>query len=167
MVALFKFLLFYVIEMKYMAMIMEARSSAAGLPTSTSAQRRRLAQLQFRFFSSLFIAILAFWYLAFGLYRRKLVFIILYSFWTPQIIYNIITQSKKPLDKHYIYGNSITRLNLPLILFGLPGNFMHEIEPEFPLDHQLCVMLVIWVGIQTGLLVGQSWYGARFMIPAR
>lgn len=167
MVALFKFLLFYVIEMKYMVMIMEARSSAAGLPNTASELRRRLATLQFRFFSSLFVAIIGCWYLIFGSFRRKLVLMIMYSFWVPQIIYNIFTESKRPLHKHYIYGNSITRLNLPLILFGIPQNFMQEIEPEFPLDFQLCVMLIVWVGIQTALLIGQGKYGARFMIPAR
>ena len=167
MVALFKFLLFYVIEMKYMVMIMEARSSAAGLSNSASDVRRRLAALQFRFFTALFFSIVAVWYLVLGQYRRKLVFMIMYSFWVPQIIYNIYTESKKPLHKHFIYGNSITRLSLPLILFGIPKNFMQEIEPEFPLDYQLCAMLVIWVAIQTGLLMGQTKYGARFMIPAR
>ncbi len=167
MVALFKFLLFYVIEMKYMVMIMEARSSAAGLPNSASDVRRRLAALQFRFFSGLFLSIIGIWYFIFGQYRRKLVFMVMYSFWVPQIIYNIFTEAKKPLHKHFIYGNSITRLNLPLILFGIPKNFMQEIEPEFPLDHQLCLMLIIWVAIQTGLLMGQMKYGARFMIPQR
>ncbi len=167
MVALFKFLLFYIIEMKYMVMIMEARSRAAGLPNTASELRRRLAGLQFRFFSALFIAIVAFWYLIFGQFRRKLVFMIMYSFWVPQIVYNAFTESKKPLHKHYIFGNSFTRLNLPLILFGIPNNFMQEIEPEFPMDLQLCGMLIVWVGIQTGLLIGQGKYGARFMIPQR
>ena len=110
---------------------------------------------------------MAVWYLVVGQQRRKLVFVIMYSFWVPQIAYNIFTEAKKPLHKHYIYGNSITRLNLPLILFGIPKNFMQEIEPDFPLDFSLCVMLVIWVGIQTGVLIGQTKYGARFMIPAR
>lgn len=167
MVALFKFLLFYVVEMKYMAMITEARSSAVGQPSTASDMRRRFAALQFRFYSVLFLAIVGFWYLIVGQYRRKLVFMIMYSFWVPQIIYNVFTESKKPLHKHYIYGNSITRLNLPIIIFGIPKNFMQEIEPEFPLDFNLCWMLLIWVAIQTSLLMGQSKYGARFMIPAR
>jgi hypothetical protein len=167
MVALFKFLLFYIIEMKYMSMIIEARSNAAGLPNTASDVRRRLAALQLRFYSALFTAIVVVWYLILGEYRRKLVFMVMYSFWVPQIVYNIITESKKPLHKHYIYGNSITRLNLPLILFGIPNNFMQEIEPEFPTDFKLCAMLIIWVGIQTSLLMAQTKYGARFMIPAR
>lgn len=167
MVALFKFLLFYVVEMKYMAMIMEARSSAAGLPNSASDMRRRVATLQLRFYSALFITIIAIWYLIVGQYRRKLVFMIMYSFWVPQIIYNAITNSKKALHHHYIYGNSATRLGLPFILFGIPKNFMQEIEPEFPSDFTLCWMLLIWVAIQTGVLFGQSKFGARFMIPTR
>jgi hypothetical protein len=150
-----------------MAMIIEARSSAAGLSTSASEIRRRFASLQLRFYAVLIFTITAFWYLIIGQYRRKLVFFIMFSFWVPQIIYNVITESKKPLHKHYIYGNSMTRLSIPLILFGIPKSFMQEIEPEFPLDFTLCWMILVWIGIQTALLIAQSKYGTRFMIPAR
>jgi len=167
MVSLFKFMMFYVIEMKYMVIIVQARNNAEGNQPSASEARRRLAVLQFRFFTAFLSAIIAIWYLALGQGRKKLCFMVMYSFWIPQIIYNVITESKKPMHKHYIYGMSITRLSLPLILFGVPNNFMQEIEPEFPSDNWLCIMLTIWVGIQTALLIGQSKYGARFMIPAR
>ncbi len=167
MVGLFKFLLFYVVAIRYMAMIMESRSIARGLPTSTNDVRRRFATMQLKFYTGLFCVLIGGWHLAVGQQHRKIVFMLLYSFWVPQIVYNIVTETKKPLHIHYIYGNSITRLNLPLLLFGVPDNFMQEIEPEFPLDPSLCWMLVIWIAVQTGLLIGQSKYGARFMIPAR
>ena len=167
MVALFEFLLFYVVAMKYMAMIMEARSRAAGQPSSANDIRRRFAALQLKFYFVLLFALITTWYLGLVQYRKKFVFMTMYSFWVPQIIYNVITETKKPLHNQFIYGNSIIRLNLPLLLFGIPGNFMQEIEPELSLDFSLCWMLMIWIGIQTGLLVGQSKYGARFMIPAR
>jgi len=62
---------------------------------------------------------------------------------------------------------SITRLVAPLYMFAVQGNFLKEVYPESPTNVFMCQLLVLWVGIQAGILGGQSRYGARFFIPAQ
>jgi hypothetical protein len=62
---------------------------------------------------------------------------------------------------------SVTRLVVPLYLLALPGNFLKEVYPDTPSDIFTCQMLILWIGAQTAVLIAQSKYGARFMIPAR
>ena len=91
----------------------------------------------------------------------------MYSFWVPQILRNIITEARRPLHTSYIYAMSLTRLIAPIYTFAVPKNFYTEIEPDFPVDFFTCQVLIVWVGIQAAILIAQSKYGTRFMIPAR
>lgn len=163
-VAFFKLLIFCVIEMKYMAIIIQARNSSSG-GQPTDVLRRQLAMLHLRFYGALLVAFLLMFY-APGRYRVYYM-LVLYSFWLPQIVLNVITEAKTPLHKHYIYGMSLTRLVAPLYIFGLRNNFLKEVYPESETDRYMCQMVVLWVGVQTAILVAQGKYGARFMIPAR
>ena len=121
--------------------------------------------LHLRFYVALFGAFLAFFYA--GEKFRIPYNLLLYSFWVPQIVQNVITEAKRPLHNYYIYGMSLTRLVAPLYIFAEPNNFLKEVYPESPTDYRLCQLLVLWVGIQTAVLIAQGKYGARFMIPAR
>lgn len=165
MVAFTKLLMFCVIEMKYMVMIMQARLNAAGTNLSTEELRRRVAVMHTRFYFILFASIVGFWNIKDS--YRTLCVIIIYSFWVPQIIQNVITEARKPLHPTYITGMSLTRLIAPLYMLAIPNNFLVEIEPEFPHDPFTCQVLIVWVGIQAAVLMAQSKYGTRFMIPAR
>ena len=165
-VAFFKLLIFCVIEMKYMAIIIQARNSSNGNGGQTAEQlRRQVAVLHIRFYTALFFAFLLLFQVG-DKYRVPYV-LMLYSFWLPQIVNNIITEARTPLHTYYIYGMSLTRLVAPLYLFALPNNFLKEVYPEMTTDPLLCQLLVAWVGIQTAVLIAQGKYGARFMIPAR
>lgn len=164
-VAFFKLLIFCVIEMKYMALIIQARNNANN-PTHTQDDlRRQITLLHLRFYAALMIAIMLFWYI--GQTQRSVYVLGLYSFWVPQIILNAITEARKPMHPYYIYGMSGTRLIAPLYVFAVQKNFLKEVNPDFPSDPQMCQMLILWVFIQTAILVGQSKYGTRFMIPQR
>lgn len=163
-VAFFKLLIFCVIEMKYMALIIQARNASNGGNT-TELLRRQVAMLHLRFYVALFGAFLAFFYA--GERFRIPYNLVLYSFWVPQIVQNVITEAKRPMHNYYIYGMSITRLVAPLYIFAVPNNFLKEVYPESPTDLFMCECLVLWVGIQTAVLIAQGKYGARFMIPAR
>jgi len=165
MVAFLKLLIFCVIEMKYMVIIMQARLNAAGNNVSTNDLRRRVTAMHFRFYVALMAAIFGLWHLREN--HRTLCILVLYSFWVPQIIQNIITETRRPLHKNYIYGMSVTRLIAPIYTLAIPNNFFKEIEPDFPVDYFSCQMLVLWLGFQAAVLIGQSRYGARFMIPRR
>mmetsp|Transcript_6868 Transcript_6868/g.14993 ORF Transcript_6868/g.14993 Transcript_6868/m.14993 type:complete len:1215 (+) Transcript_6868:309-3953(+) len=159
-VAFFKLLIFCVIEMKYMAIILQARHGT----TTTEETQRRIAMLHLRFYSALMFAVFLFFYA--GERHRTVYIIALYSFWVPQIIHNVISQARRPMHHYYIYGMSISRLVAPLYLFGLPNNFLKEINPDHSVNVLMCELLVLWVGVQTAILIGQEKYGARFMIPA-
>jgi Ring finger domain len=147
-----------------MAMIMQARNSSNGGQT-TEVLRRQVAMLHLRFYVALFGAFLLAFYV--GETYRIVYALALYSFWVPQIILNVYTEAKNPLHTYYIYGMSLTRLVIPLYVFAVPNNFLKEVYPDAPTDHFLFEMVVLWVGIQAAILIAQSKYGARFMIPAR
>ena len=164
-VAFFKWLIFCFIEMKYWTLIVQARNSTNGGNTTTEQLRRQVAMLHCRFYGALFVAKVVFSFV--GEKYRILFALVLYSFWVPQIVQNVITEAKRPMHNWYIYGMSLSRLVAPLYFFAVPNNFLKEVYPESPTDPLMCELLVLWVGIQTAILIGQGKYGARFMIPAR
>jgi hypothetical protein len=163
-VAFFKLLIFCVIEMKYMAIIIQARNASNGGNT-VELLRRQIAMLHLRFYVALISSFLAFFYA--GETYRTLYVLGLYSFWVPQIVQNVTTEAKRPLHPYYIYGMSLTRLVAPLYMFAVPNNFLKEVYPDSPTNVFMCQLLVLWVGFQTLVLVAQGRYGTRFMIPAR
>jgi hypothetical protein len=163
-VAFFKLLIFCVIEMKYMAIIIQARNANNGGNT-VDLLRRQIAMLHLRFYVALLGTFIAFFY-AWESYRTVYM-LMLYSFWVPQIVHNIVTEAKHPLHHYYIYGMSITRLVAPLYIFAVQNNFLKEVYPDSPTNVFMCELLVLWVGIQAAVLQAQGKYGTRFMIPAR
>ncbi|KAI2510205.1 zinc-RING finger domain [Fragilaria crotonensis] len=164
-VAFFKLLIFCVIEMKYMAIIVQARNNANGGMTTADFLRRQIAMLHLRFYVALVGAFLAFFYA--GQQYRTIYMLALYSFWVPQIIQNVITEAKHPLHTYFIYGMSISRCVVPIYIFAVKDNFLKEVYPDSPTDYFMVELLVIWIGLQTAILIAQGKYGARFMIPAR
>jgi hypothetical protein len=147
-----------------MAMIVQARSNSAGGQT-TEGLRRQIAMLHLRFYAALFVALLLAFYV--GDRYRIAYGLLLYSFWIPQIVLNVITESKNAMHRYFIYGMSLSRLVVPLYMFGVRNNFLKEVYPESPTDLWMCQLLTVWVGVQVAVLIAQSKYGARFMIPAR
>ena len=164
-VAFFKLLIFCVIEMKYMAIIIQARNNANGGRTTTELLRRQVAMLHLRFYVALVGAFLAFFYA--GQRYRTLYMLALYSFWIPQIVQNVITEAKHPLHTHFIYGMSISRCVVPIYMFAVKDNFLKEVYPDSPTNYFMVELLVLWISLQTAVLIAQGKYGARFMIPAR
>eukprot|EP00804_Cyclotella_cryptica_P025963 CCRYP_002790-RA/>CCRYP_002790-RA protein AED:0.01 eAED:0.01 QI:255/1/1/1/0.66/0.5/4/203/1156 len=164
-VAFFKLLIFCVIEMKYMALIIQARNNTNNPTNSQDDVRRQITLLHLRFYAALMVAIMSFWYI--GQTQRTVYILLLYSFWVPQIILNVVTEARKPMHHYYVYGMSTTRLIAPLYVFAVQKNFLKEVNPDFPSDPKMCQILVLWVFIQTAILVGQTKYGTRFMIPQR
>jgi len=164
-VAFFKLLIFCVIEMKYMAIIIQARNNSNNTGQTHAELRRQITLLHLRFYGALMLAIVSFWYI--GQSHRTLYVLLLYSFWVPQIVMNVITESRKPMHPYYIYGMSFTRVVAPIYTFAVESNFLKEVNPEFPTDIKMCQLLVLWIGVQTAILVLQGKYGTRFMIPQR
>lgn len=92
-------------------------------------------------------------------FLHALIFLV-YSFWVPQIVTNIIKDTRKPLHPQYILGMSATRLAIPLYVFGCPSNFL-RIET----DKWWCICLTIFVAVQASILLLQHYLGSRCFIP--
>ncbi|GMJ13070.1 FLYING SAUCER 1 [Hibiscus trionum] len=154
--AFFKFVVFSIFEMRYLLAIWKASrpmSNGEGWET----MRRELSVLYSRFYGILLGGILVMY--EFHNFLRPIL-LLLYSFWIPQIITNVVRDSRKPLHPHYILGMTITRLAIPLYIFGCPHNFM-RIEP----DKSWCICLCVFVGLQASILLLQHYLGSRWFIP--
>lgn len=84
----------------------------------------------------------------------------MYSFWIPQIITNVIRDTRKPLHPHYIIGMTLTRAAIPLYVFGCPSNFL-----RIQVDRSWCIFLGLFMGLQALILLLQYFLGSRWFIP--
>lgn len=154
--AFFKFVIFSIFEMRYLLAIWKSRrpiSSGEGWET----MRRELSVLYSRFYGFLLGGILIMYELH-NMLRYILLFF--YSFWIPQIVANVVRDSRKPLHPHYIVGITVTRLAIPLYAFGCPNNFM-RIETNLG----WCLGLTTFLSAQAAILLLQHYCGARCFIP--
>lgn len=154
--AFFKFVVFSIFEMRYLLAIWKANrpmNNGEGWET----MRRELSVLYSRFYGILLGGILLMY--EFHNFLRPIL-LLMYSFWIPQIVTNVIRDSRKPLHPHYVLGITVTRLAIPLYIFGCPNNFM-RIEP----DQSWCTCLVVFIGLQASVLLLQHHLGSRWFIP--
>ncbi|CAO2814445.1 unnamed protein product [Amaranthus hypochondriacus] len=154
--AFFKFVVFSIFEMRYLLAIWKA-SRPANSGEGWEAMRRELSLLYSRFYGILLGGILIMY--EFHNFLR-LILLLMYSFWIPQIITNVIRDSRKPLHPHYILGMTATRLAIPLYIFGCPNNFM-RIAP----DMNWCICFCSFMGLQSFVLLLQHYFGSRCFIP--
>ena len=92
-------------------------------------------------------------------YMRPIL-LLMYSFWIPQIVTNVIRDSRKPLHPYYIVGMTATRLAIPLYVFGCPHNFMRVVPSK-----AWCVCLCAFMGLQAVILLLQHYFGSRCFVP--
>lgn len=154
--AFFKFVVFSIFEMRYLLAIWKA-SRPMNNGEGWETMRRELSVLYSRFYGILLGGILVMY--EFHNFLRPIL-LLMYSFWIPQIITNVVRDSRKFLHPHYILGISVTRLAIPLYIFGCPHNFM-RIEP----DKNWCICLCVFIGLQASILLLQHCLGSRWFIP--
>ncbi|KAF9301773.1 hypothetical protein BGZ74_006292 [Mortierella antarctica] len=87
--------------------------------------------------------------------------LLLFSFWIPQIVRNVIRGSKRGLSLWFVLGMTVTRLALPIYFYACPENLMGH-EPT-----KWIWGLVLWVALQVAVLLLQDWLGPRFFIPKK
>ena len=165
-IAILKLFLFCVFEMRLIVSIYQARYAQELSSEGFGGLRRRLASLHLRFYGAVFL----FMFAAISLYDRPIYLVfLLYSYWVPQIVYNAMTGTKKAFHKGYLYGMAISRLYIPLYIYGCPKNFtslmIFDSTAPTLFSAEACIVLVLWTAIQVGLLVCQDHYGSRFFVP--
>ncbi|KAF8391329.1 hypothetical protein HHK36_023633 [Tetracentron sinense] len=155
--AFFKFVVFSIFEMRYLLAIWKANRPFLNNGEGWETMRRELSVLYSRFYGMLLGGILVMY--EFRNFLRPII-LLMYSFWAPQIITNVVRDSRKPLHPHYILGMTVTRLAIPLYVFGCPKNFM-RIEH----DKNWCICLCVFMGLQASILLLQHYLGSRWFIP--
>ena len=153
-VALFKFIVFSIFEMRYLLGLWRIRRASEDTYTDP---RQEASILYSRFYGCLMGGVI----LAFQ-FREILDFLLLalYSFWVPQIARSVYHDTRKPLAPVYVLGMSATRLVIPLYFYGWPSNFLGA-----PVKPGMCVLFVLWVGAQAGALLLQHYHGPQSFIP--
>ncbi|XP_006853553.3 DSC E3 ubiquitin ligase complex subunit 1 isoform X1 [Amborella trichopoda] len=153
--AFFKFVVFSIFEMRYLLAIWKAGRPNTGEGWET--MRRELSILYSRFYGILLGGIIIMYELHSFL---RPILLAMYSFWIPQIIFNVIRDTRKPLHPHYILGMTFTRLAIPMYAFGCPSNFM-----RIEVDKNWCMCLGLFMGFQALVLLLQHYLGSRWFIP--
>ncbi|KAJ3670495.1 hypothetical protein LUZ60_010819 [Juncus effusus] len=154
--AFFKFVVFSIFEMRYLLGIWKA-NRPSNSSENWQLMRRELSVFYSRFYGILVGGIFMTYQLR--ILIRPIIFLS-YSFWLPQIITNILKDTRKPLHPQYILGMSLTRLAIPFYAFGCPQNFM-RVET----GARWCAFLGVFVGAQAGVLLLQHYFGSRCFIP--
>ncbi|XP_042458705.1 transmembrane E3 ubiquitin-protein ligase FLY2-like isoform X1 [Zingiber officinale] len=154
--AFFKFVIFSIFEMRYLLSIWKAGrpiNSGEGWET----MRHELSVLYSRFYGILLGGVL-FMYELHNFLRPIL--LVMYSFWIPQIITNVVRDTRKPLHPHYIIGMTLTRTAIPLYIFGCPNNFL-----RIQINRSWCVYFLLFMTLQALILLFQNYFGSRWFIP--
>ncbi|KAF6263606.1 hypothetical protein COO60DRAFT_1282130 [Scenedesmus sp. NREL 46B-D3] len=126
-------------------------------------QTQRLGQvlllLYVRFYLVLLLATAVSWALASQ--AQLLLLLAAYSFWVPQLLHNIHSTSKQPIQPSYILASSAARLLLPVYVFSCPDNIL-----TLPTQPWLVRALLLWVGAQVALLLLQHYTHPHVLLPA-
>lgn len=87
---------------------------------------------------------------------------ILYSYWIPQIIFNIMKNAEKPLSKIYLYGISIVQLYILIFIYNLDVNINIE-----NFNKNFIYIIAAYTALQILILSFQDIFGPLFLIPER
>jgi transmembrane E3 ubiquitin-protein ligase len=135
-VAFFKLVNFCIFEMRFLILVYQSRQPQSFFEGGWQAMRNELAVLHGRFYLALFATLAASW----SLYRwMPALLLVMYSFWVPQIVSNVLRDTRHSLHPLYLVGMSATRLFLPLYLYACPSNFITVIlgPSHFKMHYQV------------------------------
>ncbi|ORX52129.1 hypothetical protein BCR36DRAFT_403896 [Piromyces finnis] len=91
-----------------------------------------------------------------------IIMFILYSYWIPQIIYNVKNNAEKPLSKIYLYGMSIVQLYVLVFIYNLDININID---QFNIN--FIYIIIAYTFLQVLILSLQNKYGPLFLIPEK
>lgn len=157
-VALLKFILFSIFELRYMLTIWKSHN-----PQDMTIDEFRSSATQFYMQFYIFICFGIFLYQYY--FVALLYFIILHSGWVFQI-YHVAKHNyrRKIFTNLYFYGSFISRTVVPLMAFISPGYIRKVIfdNKYYPFS---AFFFLLWLLIQGTILKLQERYGPRFFFP--
>lgn len=145
--------------------ISHSRDPQRFLQGGINSLRQEWALIHLKFYFGLFVTLVTIYILR---HYFDFLIVLAYSFWLPQIGLNMLKGHRKPLHFIYVYGMSVSRLMIPIYIYGCPSNIAatitgYHMKPKY----YMCFILISWVSLQVWILKLQQLYGGQFLIPAR
>lgn len=163
-VSLFKFVLFALLEVRYLLTIWRHRHQDI-FTEGWDAVRRELSRVYSRFYGVLILGLVLIFN---SLEHLDIIALTFQAYWVPQILFDVRQGSKNALHPHFLLGISVTRCLALLYLWGCPsGIFSGDLYPRLPgsPNPRLCAAVVILQSAQVGLMVSQKVLGPRWFVP--
>jgi len=163
-VALFKFILFSLLEARYLLTIWRQRRHEA-FNQGLDSVRRELSWLYSRFYGVLVVGLVVIYnYLD----RLDTIILAFQCYWVPQIVNDAWQGSKSALTPAFYVWISVTRTLFVLYLWGCPsGIFSGDLYPPLPNAPSAanCSLAVLIQASQLAVMILQQRLGPRWFIP--
>ncbi|CRG95347.1 RING zinc finger protein, putative [Plasmodium gallinaceum] len=160
---LLKFLLFTLMEVRYVLIIWKANHQQ-DINDGWEYMQRKLSKLYKYYYGSILILIILFYYV-FPLFPYIL--LVLYLCWLPQILLDIWKGQRNSINLKFVFFLSLCRLFLPIYIFIYPYNifqldiFTQVIDTS---NATFSILLIIIIAIQLICMLTQRIYGPRYFV---
>jgi len=166
LVALFKFIIFYVLGARYMLIIWRQRRREV-FDEGSDAARRELSWLYSRFYGILVIGFILIYH---NLQHLASITLCFQIYWVPQILTDVYQGSRSAIAPAFVVGMSASRTLFLLYLWGYPRNiFSGDAYPRLPgsPSTSFCIVAVLLQVSQVAIMLLQRKWGARWFVPWR
>jgi len=163
-VSLFKFILFSLLEARYLLAIWRQRRQEA-FGQGWESVRRELSWLYSRFYGVLIIGLV---FIYNNLQYLDSIALAFQAYWVPQILHDAWQGTRSAVCPAFLAGISATRSLLVLYLWGCPeGIFSGDVYPRLPNSPSLsvCASAVALQAAQVAVMMLQKALGPRFFVP--
>jgi len=163
-VSLFKFILFSLLEARYVLTIWRQRRHEA-FNQGWEAVRRELSWLYARFYGVLVVGLLIIYN---NLEHLDSIVLAFQAYWMPQILHDAWQGSRSAICPGFLGGISLSRTLLPLYLWGCPrGVFSGDLYPKLPGSPNVtfCLLVVVFQAAQVAVMAMQQRVGPRWFVP--
>jgi len=165
-VALFKFIMFALLEARYMLTIWRQRRREA-FDEGWDAVRRELSWLYSRFYGVLIIGLILIYH---SLDHLSIIVLCFQLYWVPQILTDAYQGSRSAIAPAFVVGISASRTLFVLYLWGCPENvFAGDAYPQLPgsPSTSFCILAASLQGAQVAIMLLQQRLGPRWFVPWR